>query len=386
MQELANELRGELANDGGSVQKRAKLIKRLRLIESLIESGTEPTWMVMEVLPVTPPDLRPMVQLDGGRFATSDLNDLYRRVINRNNRLLRLLEMGAPEIIVRNEKRMLQEAVDALIDNGRRGRTVVGPNNRALKSLSNIIEGKQGRFRQNLLGKRVDYSGRSVIVVGPQLSLNQCGLPKEMAIELFKPFVVNKLIERGHVQNIKSAKKMIERSDAKVWDILEEVIDGHPVMLNRAPTLHRLGIQAFEPVLVEGRAIQLHPLVCTAFNADFDGDQMAVHVPLSIEAQTEARMLMLATNNILAPATGKPIITPSQDMVLGMYYLTILKDPTAPVKGHFFSFQDAITALEAGVIKLHDKIVVRDDEGERIETTVGRILFNETVRKAVLSN
>ena len=386
MQELANEIRGELANDGGSVQKRAKLIKRLRLIESLIESGTEPTWMVMEVLPVTPPDLRPMVQLDGGRFATSDLNDLYRRVINRNNRLLRLLEMGAPEIIVRNEKRMLQEAVDALIDNGRRGRTVVGPNNRALKSLSNIIEGKQGRFRQNLLGKRVDYSGRSVIVVGPQLSLNQCGLPKEMAIELFKPFVVNKLIERGHVQNIKSAKKMIERSDAKVWDILEEVIDGHPVMLNRAPTLHRLGIQAFEPVLVEGRAIQLHPLVCTAFNADFDGDQMAVHVPLSIEAQTEARMLMLATNNILAPATGKPIITPSQDMVLGMYYLTILKDPTAPVKGHFFSFQDAITALEAGVIKLHDKIVVRDDEGERIETTVGRILFNETVRKAVLSN
>ena len=386
MQDLANEIRGELANDGGSVQKRAKLIKRLRLIESLIESGTEPTWMVMEVLPVTPPDLRPMVQLDGGRFATSDLNDLYRRVINRNNRLLRLLEMGAPEIIVRNEKRMLQEAVDALIDNGRRGRTVVGPNNRALKSLSNIIEGKQGRFRQNLLGKRVDYSGRSVIVVGPQLSLNQCGLPKEMAIELFKPFVVNKLIERGHVQNIKSAKKMIERSDAKVWDILEEVIDGHPVMLNRAPTLHRLGIQAFEPVLVEGRAIQLHPLVCTAFNADFDGDQMAVHVPLSIEAQTEARMLMLATNNILAPATGKPIITPSQDMVLGMYYLTILKDPASPVKGYFYSFQDAITALEAGVIKLHDKIVVRDDEGERIETTVGRILFNETVRKSVLAN
>ncbi len=386
MTDLANEIRGELANDGGSVQKRAKLIKRLRLIESLIESGTEPTWMVMEVLPVTPPDLRPMVQLDGGRFATSDLNDLYRRVINRNNRLLRLLEMGAPEIIVRNEKRMLQEAVDALIDNGRRGRTVVGPNNRALKSLSNIIEGKQGRFRQNLLGKRVDYSGRSVIVVGPQLSLNQCGLPKEMAIELFKPFVVNKLIERGHVQNIKSAKKMIERSDAKVWDILEEVIDGHPVMLNRAPTLHRLGIQAFEPVLVEGRAIQLHPLVCTAFNADFDGDQMAVHVPLSIEAQTEARMLMLATNNILAPATGKPIITPSQDMVLGMYYLTIMKDPSAPIKGHFFSFQDAITALEAGVIKLHDRIIVRDDEGERIETTVGRILFNETVRKSILAN
>ena len=383
--ELADEIRGELAQVGGSVQKKAKLIKRLRLIEALIESKTEPTWMVMDVLPVTPPDLRPMVQLDGGRFATSDLNDLYRRVINRNNRLLRLLEMGAPEIIVRNEKRMLQEAVDALIDNGRRGRTVVGPNNRPLKSLSNIIEGKQGRFRQNLLGKRVDYSGRSVIVVGPQLALNQCGLPKEMAIELFKPFVVNKLIERGHVQNIKSAKKKIERSEAIVWDILEEVIDGHPVMLNRAPTLHRLGIQAFEPILVEGRAIQLHPLVCTAFNADFDGDQMAVHVPLSIEAQTEARMLMLATNNILAPATGKPIITPSQDMVLGMYYLTIIKDQNAPVKGYYFSFDDAISALEAGVIKLHDKIIVRDEKGEKIETTVGRIIFNETVRDSILS-
>ena len=277
--ELAEEIRTELLNGVNSVQRKGKLIKRLRLLDSLISSETEPTWMIMDVLPVTPPDLRPMVQLDGGRFATSDLNDLYRRVINRNNRLQRLLEMGAPEIIVRNEKRMLQEAVDALIDNGRRGRTVVGPNNRALKSLSNIIEGKQGRFRQNLLGKRVDYSGRSVIVVGPTLKLNQCGLPKEMAIELFKPFVVNKLIEKGYVQNIKSAKKMIERSDAKVWDILEEIIDGHPVMLNRAPTLHRLGIQAFEPKLVEGRAIQLHPLVCTAFNADFDGDQMAVHVP-----------------------------------------------------------------------------------------------------------
>ena len=385
MTELVEEIRGELAQAGGSVQKRAKLIKRLRLIESLIASNTEPTWMIMDVLPVTPPDLRPMVQLDGGRFATSDLNDLYRRVINRNNRLLRLLEMGAPEIIVRNEKRMLQEAVDALIDNGRRGRTVVGPNNRALKSLSNIIEGKQGRFRQNLLGKRVDYSGRSVIVVGPSLELNQCGLPKEMAIELFKPFVVNKLIERGLVQNIKSAKKKIERSEPVVWDILEEVIDGHPVMLNRAPTLHRLGIQAFEPKLVEGRAIQLHPLVCTAFNADFDGDQMAVHVPLSIEAQTEARMLMLATNNILAPATGKPIITPTQDMVLGMYYLTILKnhDGNDEIKGYFYSFADAISALEAKVIDLHDKIVVRDEKGERIETTVGRIIFNETVRKAL---
>ena len=386
LNELVEEVRNELAQSGGSVQKKAKLIKRLRLIESLIESGTEPTWMIMDVLPVTPPDLRPMVQLDGGRFATSDLNDLYRRVINRNNRLLRLLEMGAPEIIVRNEKRMLQEAVDALIDNGRRGRMVVGPNNRPLKSLSNIIEGKQGRFRQNLLGKRVDYSGRSVIVVGPQLALNQCGLPKEMAIELFKPFVVNKLIERGHVQNIKSAKKKIERSEAIVWDILEEVIEGHPVLLNRAPTLHRLGIQAFEPILVEGRAIQLHPLVCTAFNADFDGDQMAVHVPLSIEAQTEARMLMLATNNILAPATGKPIITPSQDMVLGIYYLTIIKDENSPICGHFFSFKDAISAYEAGVINLHDKIVVRDDNNNRIETTVGRIIFNEVVQNSILAS
>ena len=383
IKQLAEEMRAELAGNVTSVQRKSKLIKRLRLLDSLISSETDPTWMIMDVLPVTPPDLRPMVQLDGGRFATSDLNDLYRRVINRNNRLQRLLEMGAPEIIVRNEKRMLQEAVDALIDNGRRGRTVVGPNNRALKSLSNIIEGKQGRFRQNLLGKRVDYSGRSVIVVGPQLSLNQCGLPKEMAIELFKPFVVNKLIERGYVQNIKSAKKKIERSEAIVWDILEEVIDGHPVMLNRAPTLHRLGIQAFEPKLVEGRAIQLHPLVCTAFNADFDGDQMAVHVPLSIEAQTEARMLMLATNNILAPANGKPIITPTQDMVLGMYYLTILKDPEMEPKGYFYNFQDAISALEVGVIELHDKIVVRDEHGERIETTAGRIIFNEAVRNAL---
>ena len=384
VKELAEEIRSELAGNVTSVQRKSKLIKRLRLLDALISSETDPTWMIMDVLPVTPPDLRPMVQLDGGRFATSDLNDLYRRVINRNNRLQRLLEMGAPEIIVRNEKRMLQEAVDALIDNGRRGRTVVGPNNRALKSLSNIIEGKQGRFRQNLLGKRVDYSGRSVIVVGPQLSLNQCGLPKEMAIELFKPFVVNKLIERGYVQNIKSAKKKIERSEAIVWDILEEVIDGHPVLLNRAPTLHRLGIQAFEPKLVEGRAIQLHPLVCTAFNADFDGDQMAVHVPLSIEAQTEARMLMLATNNILAPANGKPIITPSQDMVLGMYYLTILKNPEQEPKGYFYNFQDAISALEVGVIDLHDKIVVRNEKGERMETTVGRIIFNETVKNALV--
>ena len=384
VKELAEEIRTELAGHVTSVQRKGKLIKRLRLLDSLISSETDPTWMIMDVLPVTRPDLRPMVQLDGGRFATSDLNDLYRRVINRNNRLQRLLEMGAPEIIVRNEKRMLQEAVDALIDNGRRGRTVVGPNNRALKSLSNIIEGKQGRFRQNLLGKRVDYSGRSVIVVGPSLKLNQCGLPKEMAIELFKPFVVNKLIERGYVQNIKSAKKKIERSEEVVWDILEEVIDGHPVMLNRAPTLHRLGIQAFEPKLVEGRAIQLHPLVCTAFNADFDGDQMAVHVPLSIEAQTEARMLMLATNNILAPANGKPIITPSQDMVLGMYYLTIIEKPDMEPKGYYYNYADAISALEVGVIDLHDKIIVRDEHGKRLETTAGRIIFNEAVRTALV--
>ena len=379
------QIREELQVAGGSVQRKAKLIKRLRLMESMLASNTDPTWLIMDVLPVTPPDLRPMVQLDGGRFATSDLNDLYRRVINRNNRLQRLLEMGAPEIIVRNEKRMLQEAVDALIDNGRRGRTVVGPNNRPLKSLSNIIEGKQGRFRQNLLGKRVDYSGRSVIVVGPQLSLNQCGLPKEMAIELFKPFVVNKLIERGHVQNIKSAKKKIERSDPVIWDILEEVIDGHPVMLNRAPTLHRLGIQAFEPKLVEGRAIQLHPLVCTAFNADFDGDQMAVHVPLSIEAQAEARMLMLATNNILAPATGKPIITPSQDMVMGVYYLTLMREDISDTLHYFYNYDDAISAYDCGVIKLHEKIVVRDENNKRFETTVGRIIFNETIRKSLLS-
>ncbi len=384
IKKLAEEIRAELDAGVNSVQKKSKLIKRLRLFDSLISSETDPTWMIMDVIPVTPPDLRPMVQLDGGRFATSDLNDLYRRVINRNNRLKRLLEMGAPEIIVRNEKRMLQEAVDALIDNGRRGRTVVGPNNRALKSLSNIIEGKQGRFRQNLLGKRVDYSGRSVIVVGPSLKLNQCGLPKEMAIELFKPFVVNKLIERGYVQNIKSAKKKIERSDPKVWDILEEVIDGHPVMLNRAPTLHRLGIQAFEPKLVEGRAIQLHPLACTAFNADFDGDQMAVHVPLSIEAQTEARMLMLCTNNVLAPANGKPIITPTQDMVLGMYYLTIIEKPDMEPKGYYYNYTDALAALESGVLELHDKIYVRDENGKRIETTPGRIIFNEAVREALV--
>lgn len=384
--DMIEELREELQSAGSSVQKRSKIIKRLRLVESLTTSNTDPTWMIMDVLPVTPPDLRPMVQLDGGRFATSDLNDLYRRVINRNNRLIRLIEMGAPEIIIRNEKRMLQEAVDALIDNGRRGRTVIGPNNRPLKSLSNIIEGKQGRFRQNLLGKRVDYSGRSVIVVGPRLKLHQCGLPKEMAVELFKPFVVNKLIERGIVQNIKSAKKKIERSENVVWDVLEEVIEGHPVMLNRAPTLHRLGIQAFEPVLVEGRAIQLHPLVCAAFNADFDGDQMAVHVPLSIEAQTEARMLMLSANNVLLPATGKPCITPTQDMILGIYYLTLdtqFKEE-GDVERNFLNFEDAITALNAGIVQLHSKICVRSESGEKIITTPGRIIFNQTVRNAVL--
>ena len=391
LKELSKQLRDELASAGGSQQKRAKIIKRLRLVEALINSNTDPTWVVLEMLPVTPPDLRPMVQLDGGRFATSDLNDLYRRVINRNNRLARLLEMGAPEIIVRNEKRMLQEAVDALIDNGRRGRTVVGPNNRPLKSLSNIIEGKQGRFRQNLLGKRVDYSGRSVIVVGPTLKLHQCGLPREMALELFKPFVINKLIERQIVQNIKSAKKQIERGSAIVWEILEEVIQGHPVLLNRAPTLHRLGIQAFEPVLVEGRAIQLHPLVCSAFNADFDGDQMAVHVPLSVEAQAEARMLMLASNNILLPATGRPTVTPSQDMVLGLYYLTIEKtgsDDPKKCKGagmRFVNMADARSAYEAGVVDLHATIHVRDTNGKIIDTTPGRIIFNEVVREAIAS-
>jgi DNA-directed RNA polymerase subunit beta' len=386
---LSAELRADLESAGGSQQKRAKLVKRLRLVEALLNSNTDPTWIVLDVLPVTPPDLRPMVQLDGGRFATSDLNDLYRRVINRNNRLARLLEMGAPEIIVRNEKRMLQEAVDALIDNGRRGRTVVGPNNRPLKSLSNIIEGKQGRFRQNLLGKRVDYSGRSVIVVGPTLKLHQCGLPREMALELFKPFVINKLIERQIVQNIKSAKKKIEKGSADVWEILEEVIQGHPVLLNRAPTLHRLGIQAFEPVLVEGRAIQLHPLVCAAFNADFDGDQMAVHVPLSVEAQAEARMLMLASNNILLPATGRPTITPTQDMVLGIYYLTIDKpgaeDPEV-CKGagmRFVSLAEARAAYEVGIVHLHAKIKVRDSNGQTIETTPGRIIFNEVLREAI---
>jgi DNA-directed RNA polymerase subunit beta' len=356
----AEQLREEIANAKG--QKRAKLIKRLRVIDNFIATGSKPEWMVMAVIPVIPPDLRPMVQLDGGRFATSDLNDLYRRVINRNNRLARLQEILAPEIIVRNEKRMLQEAVDALIDNGRRGRTVVGANNRPLKSLSDIIEGKQGRFRQNLLGKRVDYSGRSVIVVGPKLHIHQCGLPREMAIELFQPFVIHRLIRGGVVNNIKAAKKLIQRGDPSVWDVLEEVIEGHPVLLNRAPTLHRLGIQAFEPILVEGRAIQLHPLVCPAFNADFDGDQMAVHVPLSLESQAEARLLMLASNNILSPATGRPIVTPSQDMVLGCYYLTAENPNSHKGAGQYFaSLDDAIMAYEQNQVDLHAKVWVRFD-------------------------
>ena len=419
LDEEAERLREEIAVSKG--QKRAKLIKRLRVLDNFIATGSLPDWMVLDVIPVIPPDLRPMVQLDGGRFATSDLNDLYRRVINRNNRLARLQEILAPEIIVRNEKRMLQEAVDALIDNGRRGRTVVGANNRPLKSLSDIIEGKQGRFRQNLLGKRVDYSGRSVIVVGPKLKIHQCGLPREMAIELFQPFVIHRLIRQGLVNNIKAAKKLIQRNDPTVWDVLEEVIEGHPVFLNRAPTLHRLGIQAFEPILVDGRAIQLHPLVCPAFNADFDGDQMAVHVPLSLEAQAEARLLMLASNNILSPATGRPIITPSQDMVLGCYYLTADNPDAMQVEGRYFSsLDDAITAYEQKQVDLHSYVWVRFDgeveggNGELVEqqevegsitkiyeacrrredadgnlisqyikTTPGRIIYNKTVIDAL---
>ncbi len=357
----AEQLREEIDRSKG--QKRAKLIKRLRVVDNFVATGSRPEWMVLTVVPVIPPDLRPMVQLDGGRFATSDLNDLYRRVINRNNRLARLQEILAPEIIVRNEKRMLQEAVDALIDNGRRGRTVVGANNRPLKSLSDIIEGKQGRFRQNLLGKRVDYSGRSVIVVGPNLKIHQCGLPKEMAIELFQPFVIHKLIESNVVNNIKAAKKAIQRNDPIIWEVLEQVIRSHPVLLNRAPTLHRLGIQAFEPILVEGRAIQLHPLVCPAFNADFDGDQMAVHVPLSLEAQAEARMLMLASNNIMSPATGRPIVAPSQDMVLGCYYLTVEnpKCKDEPLNRFFPTLDDAMVAYERREVSLHSPIWVRFD-------------------------
>jgi len=339
---------------------REKLIKRLRILDQFKASGSDPSWMVLDIIPVLPPDLRPMVQLDGGRFATSDLNDLYRRVINRNNRLARLQEIMAPELIIRNEKRMLQEAVDALIDNGKRGKAVFGLNNRPLKSLSDIIEGKQGRFRQNLLGKRVDYSGRSVIIVGPELKLHQCGLPREMAIELFQPFVIHRLIYEGLVNNIKAAKNIIQNNETLAWEILEQVMAGHPILLNRAPTLHRLGIQSFEPILVEGRAIKLHPLVCPAFNADFDGDQMAVHIPLCLEAQSEARMLMLAPNNFLSPATGEPILTPSQDMVLGCYYLTA-NNPSEQKSAdqYFYSFDDVLTAYKQSIINLHTFVWVR---------------------------
>ena len=384
VEKLAADLRKELENANG--QKKAKIIKRLETVDSFRLSGNKPEWMIMEVLPVIPPDLRPMVQLDGGRFATSDVNDLYRRIINRNNRLKRLLELGAPEIIVRNEKRMLQEAVDSLIDNGRRGRPVTGPGNRPLKSLSDMLKGKQGRFRQNLLGKRVDYSGRSVIVVGPELKIYQCGLPKEMAVELFKPFVMKELVERGLAHNIKNAKRMVEKLKPEVWDVLEYVIKDHPVMLNRAPTLHRLGIQAFEPVLIEGRAIKLHPLVCTAFNADFDGDQMAVHLPLTPEAQAEARFLMLSANNLLKPQDGKPVTTPTQDMILGAYYLTI-DEPGAKGEGMVFKDKDeAMMAYRDGDISVHAKIKVRlfkEIDGEMksklVETTIGKLIYNEVI-------
>ncbi len=383
LEKEAAELKAGLKDASG--QKRARIIKRLEVVEAFRESGNRPEWMIMDVVPVIPPDLRPMVQLDGGRFATSDLNDLYRRIINRNNRLKRLLELGAPDIIVRNEKRMLQEAVDALIDNGRRGRPVTGPGNRALKSLSDMLKGKSGRFRQNLLGKRVDYSGRSVIVVGPELKIYQCGLPKEMAIELFKPFVMKELVSNGTAHNIKNAKKMVEKLQTEVWDVLEDVIKEHPVMLNRAPTLHRLGIQAFEPILVEGKAIKLHPLVCTAFNADFDGDQMAVHLPLSVEAQAECRFLLLSPNNLLKPSDGGPVAVPSQDMVLGIYYLT-QERPGEIGEGKFFkNVNEAILAYENGYIKLQTRITVRCQKkmadgtilSRNVESTLGRFLFNE---------
>ena len=385
LEKESEQLKKELKDASG--QKRARIIKRLEVVEAFRNSGNKPEWMIMTVIPVIPPDIRPMVQLDGGRFATSDLNDLYRRIINRNNRLARLLELGAPDIIVRNEKRMLQEAVDALIDNGRRGRPVTGPGNRALKSLSDMLKGKQGRFRQNLLGKRVDYSGRSVIVVGPELKIYQCGLPKEMAIELFKPFVMKELVQNGTAHNIKSAKKMVERLQTEVWDVLEDVIKEHPVMLNRAPTLHRLGIQAFEPILVEGKAIKLHPLVCTAFNADFDGDQMAVHLPLSVEAQAECRFLLLSPNNLLKPSDGGPVAVPSQDMVLGIYYLT-QERPGAKGEGKIFkSVNEAILAYENGVVTLHSKIKARVTKtmpdgtvhSGVVESTVGRFIFNEII-------
>ena len=381
---LSEKLKKEL--EKASEQKRAKLVKRLDTVESFKLSNNRPEWMIMQVVPVIPPDLRPMVQLDGGRFATSDLNDLYRRVINRNNRLKRLLELGAPEIIVRNEKRMLQESVDALIDNGRRGRPVTGAGNRPLKSLSDMLKGKQGRFRQNLLGKRVDYSGRSVIVVGPELKIYQCGVPKEMAVELFKPFVMKELVSRGIAHNIKNAKRMVERLRPEVWDILEDVIKDHPVLLNRAPTLHRLGIQAFEPVLVEGRAIKLHPLVCTAFNADFDGDQMAIHLPLSPEAQAEARYLMLSENNLLKPQDGKPVTTPTQDMILGSYFLTMDVDGEKGEGTNFSSPEEAIMSLANNDVTMHSKIFVRRtkivdgvEKHAKVATTPGKIIFNRGI-------
>ncbi|CAN0524226.1 unnamed protein product, partial [Laminaria digitata] len=378
------DIRTELVETTSTVKPK-KLIKRLKLVESFIKSGNRPEWMILTVIPVIPPDLRPLVPLDGGRFATSDLNDLYRRVINRNNRLKRLIELRAPDIIVRNEKRMLQESVDALFDNGRRGRVITGTNKRPLKSLADMLKGKQGRFRQNLIGKRVDYSGRSVIVVGPELKLHQCGLPKKMALELFKPFVYSRLEHYGMAATIKMAKKLVETERPEVWDILEEVIREHPVLLNRAPTLHRLGIQAFEPVLIEGKAIQLHPLVCTAFNADFDGDQMAVHVPLSLEAQLEARVLMMSTNNILSPANGKPIIVPSQDIVLGLYYMTIAQSGETGEGMTFATVAEIEHALETGAVSLHARIKARyhtvDEDGAPVrlivETTPGRMLLSD---------
>jgi len=384
LDELSADLKDELKNATG--QKRIRIIKRLEVIEAFRHSGNRPDWMILDVVPVIPPELRPMVQLDGGRFATSDLNDLYRRVINRNNRLKRLLELGAPDIIVRNEKRMLQEAVDALIDNGRRGRPVTGPGNRPLKSLSDMLKGKQGRFRQNLLGKRVDYSGRSVIVVGPELSMHQCGLPKEMALELFKPFVMKRLVKKNLAHNIKSAKRMVERAKTEVWDVLEEVIKDHPVLLNRAPTLHRLGIQAFQPVLAEGRALRIHPLVCTAYNADFDGDQMAVHVPLSMEAQAEARFLMLSSNNLLKPQDGRPVVSPTQDMVIGCYYLTIEKEGEKGEGSVFANSDEVLMAYQTGNLGIHARIklrVIKQIGSERISkiinTTPGRVIFNAAI-------
>ncbi len=378
LEKVSRQLRADLKDSSG--QKRMKILKRLEVVEAFKKSGNKPDWMILDVVPVIPPDLRPMVQLDGGRFATSDLNDLYRRVINRNNRLKRLLDLGAPEIIVRNEKRMLQEAVDALIDNGRRGRPVTGPNNRPLKSLSDMLKGKQGRFRQNLLGKRVDYSGRSVIVVGPKLKLHQCGLPREMALELFKPFVMKRLVDKQLAQNIKSAKRMVERARPEVWGVLEDVVTEHPVLLNRAPTLHRLGIQAFEPTLIEGKAIQVHPLVCTAYNADFDGDQMAAHVPLSAASQAEARLLMLSAYNILSPAYGKAITSPTRDIVLGCYYLTQEKSGVRGEGKIFSTPNEAVLAYESGAAELHARVKVRlTHDSEPIETTVGRVIFNEAI-------